>query len=71
MRTNDDGETLATQLELRAKGKGISINRLCRQASIARSTFSRWKAGTTEPTVSVYRRLSQTLDDMQAYPPRA
>ncbi len=29
----------------------------CRRAGISQSTFTRWKAGKTEPTLDVYRKL--------------
>lgn len=44
-------------IEARARLAGLSLAELCRRAGIAQSTFTRWKAGTTEPTLSVYRRL--------------
>lgn len=36
---------------------GTSIAAICRDAGIARSTFSRWKAGRTSPSLAVYARI--------------
>jgi transcriptional regulator with XRE-family HTH domain len=44
-------------LEQRAAAAGISTTEMCRRAGVAVSTFTRWKAGKTEPTLDVYRRL--------------
>lgn len=65
MRLNDiTGKILAADIEERAQAIGISINELCRLAHVARSTFTRWKSGATEPQIAVYRRLCQKLDDL-------
>ncbi len=45
------------EIEARAKDAGMSIVEVCRKAGIAPSTFYRWKAGETEPTLGVYQRL--------------
>ncbi|RVT90738.1 XRE family transcriptional regulator [Rhodovarius crocodyli] len=44
-------------IEARAASCGKSMAQVCREAAIAPSTFSRWKAKKTEPTLDVYRRL--------------
>ena len=54
-------DDLVTSLEARAREAGISINALCRKAGVARSTFSRWKAGRTEPQLRIYRRLIDAI----------
>ena len=46
-----------SDIEALAAEAGKSIAQVCRDAGIAQSTFSRWKRGTTEPTLDVYRRL--------------
>lgn len=56
----------ALEIEARANRHGIRVNALCREVGIARSTFSRWKAGTTEPQLRVYRKIVSTLDEMIA-----
>lgn len=45
------------EIEARAKAAGLTLVEVCRRAGIAPSTFSRWKAGKTEPTLDIYRRL--------------
>ena len=44
-------------VEAEAAKRGKSMAQVCREAGIAPSTYSRWKAGDTEPTLSVYRRI--------------
>lgn len=39
----------------------LSIKEVCARAGIAQSTFSRWKAGKTEPTLDVYRRICEAV----------
>lgn len=46
-----------SDIEALAAKAGKSIAQVCRDARIAQSTFSRWKAGKTEPTLDVYRRI--------------
>lgn len=48
-------------VERQANEAGQSMADLCRSAGIAPSTFSRWKNGKTEPTLSVYRKLVAAL----------
>jgi transcriptional regulator with XRE-family HTH domain len=45
------------EIEAAAVAAGISMAEVCRRARVAPSTFSRWKAAKTEPTLGVYRRL--------------
>lgn len=56
-------------VERMAQASGKSVSEICRIAEIAPSTFSRWKAGKTEPTLSVYRRIVAALDT--AAPPNS
>ena len=49
----------ASEIETRAKLAGLSVAQMCAQAGVAHSTFTRWRAGHTEPTLTVYRRLVQ------------
>jgi lambda repressor-like predicted transcriptional regulator len=46
-----------TEIEAMAEAAGKSMASVCREAGIAYSTFRRWKAGVTDPGLSVYRRL--------------
>lgn len=54
---------LLTPLEVEAKAKdaGLSIADVCKRAGIAQSTFSRWKAGKTAPTLTIYQRIEAVL----------
>jgi transcriptional regulator with XRE-family HTH domain len=45
------------QVEAKAAAAGKTMAEVCREASIAPSTFSRWRRGETEPTLGVYRRI--------------
>ena len=45
------------QIEAAARSNGIGLTELCKRAQISISTFTRWRAGKTEPTLDVYRRL--------------
>lgn len=40
-----------------AAERGLTLAAVCSKAGIAMSTFSRWQAGKTEPTLTIYRRL--------------
>lgn len=54
----------AAEVEERAKKAGKSMAEVCRLAGIAQSTFTRWKAGRTEPTMGVLRRIAQVLGEV-------
>lgn len=45
------------EIEDRARLAGLSLAEVCRRANVAQSTFTRWKAGLSEPRLAVYRRL--------------
>jgi transcriptional regulator with XRE-family HTH domain len=51
----------ATDIEALAWRAGLSMAEVCRRAGIAQSTFTRWKAGRTEPTLDAYRRLFEVV----------
>ena len=51
------------QIEARAQQAGLSVTELCHKAGVARSTFTRWKAGTTSPTQRILKRLARELPD--------
>lgn len=55
------------ELEREANRLGISANELCRRAGIARSTWTRWKAGVTSPRLEIWRRIERVLEE--ARPP--
>lgn len=48
-------------VEAKAKVAGLSIADVCKRAGIAQSTFSRWKAGKTAPTLTIYQRIEAAL----------
>ena len=51
----------APEIEALAWKAGLSMAEVCRRAGIAQSTFTRWKAGKTEPTLDAYRRLCHAV----------
>lgn len=42
-----------------------SIRKVCQAAGVAPSTFSRWRAGTVEPTQETIDKLNQALDEFE------
>jgi transcriptional regulator with XRE-family HTH domain len=46
-----------SEVEEHAKAAGKTMADVCREAGIAQSTFSRWKAGHTSPTLEKYNAL--------------
>ena len=48
-----------TDIERIADAAGTTIAQICRDARVARSTFSRWKAGQTAPRLTSYQRLCE------------
>lgn len=51
----------ALEIESKASESGLSMAEVCRRAGIAHSTFTRWKAGRTDPTLDVYRKLRDVV----------
>lgn len=43
--------------------RGLTLAAVCAKAGIATSTFTRWQAGHTEPTLTVYRRIVAAVSD--------
>lgn len=66
-----DGLFSVDQLEARANAAGLSMNEVCRRAGIARSTFTRWKAGETLPTLRVLRKVNHAIDNDEPTEPTA
>ncbi len=56
----------ADAIERRARAAGLSLNELCRKAEIARSTFTRWKAGDNGLRVDSYDRLIDVIEAAEA-----
>jgi transcriptional regulator with XRE-family HTH domain len=52
------------EIESRAREAGISLNKLCEEAGVARSTPVRWKRAKNgnSPTLSVVRKLEGALE---------
>jgi transcriptional regulator with XRE-family HTH domain len=40
---------------------GLSLKQVCARAGIAHTTFYRWKAGKTRPTMDVYERIRDAV----------
>jgi len=59
----------AEEIEGLAAKAGLSMAEVCRRAKIAPTTFTRWKAGKTEPTLGVYRRLCAAVERPAALQP--
>lgn len=57
----------ASDIELMAHRAGMTMADVCRRAGVAPSTFSRWKCGSTSPTLEIVRRL---MDATHAALPR-
>lgn len=58
----------ASDIEARAGLAGISMAEVCRRAGVAQSTFTRWKAGKTEPTLDIYRKLRDAASPLTDQP---
>lgn len=54
-----------TDIEKSARAAGVTMRFVCAAAEIAPSTFTRWKSGTSEPTLAVYRRLHAVVAGLQ------
>lgn len=52
----------AEAVETRARAAGLSLNELCRKAEIARSTFTKWKAGDKGLRVDSYDRMIGVIE---------
>ena len=60
-----------TDIERIADAAGTTIAQICRDARVARSTFSRWKAGQTAPRLTSYQRLYEAAQSHAAGKVRA
>ncbi len=54
-----DAPTLIPDLERAARRAGVSVNDLCKQADVNRSTWQRWKKGLGEPKATSWTRLHE------------
>ena len=53
MRLPPFSHKILTDLEDRAQNLGLNFSKICRQADIAYSTYSRWRDGKTDPLRSI------------------
>jgi transcriptional regulator with XRE-family HTH domain len=53
-------------IETRAKAAGMTKEDLCRRGGVSVSTFNRWKAGTTGPTLRKLAALESVIKDATA-----
>jgi transcriptional regulator with XRE-family HTH domain len=56
------------ELETLARANGKSMAQVCRETNIAPSTFTRWKRGQHEPTLGIYRRLTEAASKQEVSP---
>jgi predicted transcriptional regulator len=59
------------QVESRAAEQGIDMKEVLAQAGIHRATLDRWKAGTSEPQMRKWRRITDTLEKLARAKERA
>ena len=56
-----DSASVVEDLEAQAREAGKSISEVCREAGVARSTFTRWKSGSHEPNIRTLQKISDVL----------
>lgn len=56
-----DSSEMIRDLEAQARAKGLSISDVCQEAGVARSTFTRWKAGSHEPNMRTFQKISEAI----------
>ena len=61
-----DPIAIVENLKDRAQRAGVSMATVCKRAGVAQSTFTRWKAGTYEPTMRKLRRMQDVLTEAEA-----
>lgn len=54
-------ETIA-DMDARLKAAGVSASEVCREAGVARSTWTRWKSGEVAPNTATLSRVSEVVD---------
>ena len=52
------------EAERRAKVCGVTVDELCSQAGIARSTWQRWKSGETAPNTRTWERVEAVFSEL-------
>jgi transcriptional regulator with XRE-family HTH domain len=53
------------EIERLAQEAGMNASQLCMRANVARTTFWRWKKRKLTPSIAVYRRLIDALDQVE------
>jgi len=56
-----DAVSVVEDLEAQARARGLSISEVCREAGVARSTFTRWKSGDHTPNFRTIQKISDVL----------
>jgi hypothetical protein len=51
------------QIERSLRRAKVSVNTVCREARVDRSTWTRWKTGKTEPNVKTWEKVKAALPD--------
>lgn len=57
-----DNASVVEDLEAQARAAGKSISEVCREAGVARSTFTRWKSGDNAPNIRTLRKIQEVLN---------
>jgi transcriptional regulator with XRE-family HTH domain len=52
------------RIEKAAESKDVSLSEFFKKAGIAPSTWTRWRAGKTEPTFKTWRKVEETAREM-------
>jgi len=60
-----DPRTVVEALVERARKVGLPVSELARRADIAPSTFNRWRAGDTSPTLDVFARVERVVTEAE------
>ncbi len=63
-----DSISVVEDLEAQAREAGKSISEVCREAGVARSTFTRWKSGDHTPNIRTIQKLSAVLPKPEGGP---
>ena len=56
---------MVKNLEARARAVGLGTNALCKLAGIYPSTFNRWKAGDTSPTMGKIAKVEAVVTALE------
>jgi transcriptional regulator with XRE-family HTH domain len=52
----------AREMEAAALALGLSVEELCCEAGVDRSTFTRWKQGVTKPSFTASQKIKRVLE---------